>query len=227
MKLVRPAVALATLACLAGGVTANAATKPKPVCNLVPDASGDANGVDLGSPVPATTAGSSIPALDITSVDVASDKKTITAVVRVKQLSAKSSTAPTGMSWNAQFTVGETTFFFGAHANPTGALSYDAAYESTGTNSLYANGSVTGVFDSAKNEVRITAPISLLEQESIKLGTKITAIEGATGPEIAIPDATGLFGGGAILEGNTYISDTASGGKDYTSGALSCVKPGA
>jgi hypothetical protein len=70
MKLVRPVVAVATLACLAGGVTANAATKP--VCNLVVDDKGDGAGVLADSD-----------GLDILSADIASDSKKITAVIRL------------------------------------------------------------------------------------------------------------------------------------------------
>lgn len=224
MKIVRPVVALAALGCLAGGVSAQAAGKP--VCKLVTDPSGDANGINLGSPVPATSGGSSTLAMDITSVDVASDKKNITTVIRVNKLAATASSAPTGMSWNAQFTVNATTFYFAAHANPLGTITYDAAYQSTGVNSLYAPGSVTGTFDTAKNEIHISAPIDLLTQEVIKPGTKITGIAASTGQEVAIPDAAGVFGGGAVLEGNINIADEASGTKSYLSGTRSCVVPG-
>lgn len=223
MKLVRTAAAAA--AGLSLVIAGNSGAATKPACMLVTDAAGDSNGIALGSPVPATSGGPTTDALDITSVDVASDAKNVTAVLRVKKLAATSSSAPTGLGWTVNFTVNATTFSFAAHSNPVGTVTFDAAHSSVGTNSLYGAG-VTGVFDTTANEVRISAPVSLLVQESFKAGAKITEIGGIAGQDIAIPDATGLFGGGAILEGTVNNADVTTAGQDYVAGKTSCVKPG-
>ncbi|MDX6197655.1 MAG: hypothetical protein QOJ79_806 [Actinomycetota bacterium] len=225
----RPALVTGLVLTVALTGIASAATKKAavtPVCNLLTDAAGDGNGIDPGSPVPAQSGGPSNDAVDILSADVASDAKNITGVLRVKKLAATSSSAPTGMTWSVAFTVDTTTFSLAAHSDPTGAITYDAAHSAPGVNSLYGPG-VTGVFDTAKSELRISAPRELFAKESdLKPGTKLTGLSANAGPEVAIPDKAGAFGGGAILEGALYYADTASGGKDYLAGTPSCVAVG-
>src|SRR5262245_27463636 len=95
----RRVIASITILTLAvGAPTALGATKPKPkpkpkpVCNLVTDPAGDAS-------LLAGASGQGYDAsLDIISADVASDGKTITAVVRVKTLAkpANDTAAPLG-----------------------------------------------------------------------------------------------------------------------------------
>lgn len=225
--------AIAASVVAAGHASAAVKKKPKPippVCNLVTDAPGDANGVNLNqSPLPTlptTTAGSSDDALDVLSVDVATDKTTITAVLRLKKLAATSTNAPTGMTWSATYKVDTTTFYLAAHANPQGALTYDAAYASTAGGNLLTD-KPTGSFDPAKGEIHISLPLAAMAKQAVvKPGMKITAIGATTGPEALIPDATGVFGGGTFFSDSWNTVDTASGGKDYTAGALSCVTPG-
>ena len=225
MRLVR----LATCAALAGSllVVGVSEAKTKPVCNLVTDAAGDANQLNALPPVPSTTipAGSSDDAFDITSLDVASDKTNVTGVIRVKALSASSQYAPMGSNWSISFTVDAATLTLAAHASATGTITYDGSYAAATGGSLYP-GYLTGAFDKAKNEVRITAPLSLFAaQASIKSGTKLTAISGSAGQEVAIPEATGKLGGGTFLS-DANSTDTAGGGQDYTAGASSCVVVG-
>ena len=225
MRLVR----LATCTALAGSLlvvgTGHAAVKP--VCNLVTDAAGDAKQVNAQPPVPATTlpAGSSDDAFDITSLDVATDKSVVTGVIRVKALSASSQYAPMGSSWFVSFAVDGATLTLGAHASATGTITYDGSYASATGGSLYP-GALTGAFDKVKNEVRITAPLSLFAaQATIKSGTKLTAISGAAGQEVAVPEATGAFGGGTFFS-DANSTDNAGGGQDYVAGTKSCVIPG-
>lgn len=234
MKSSRTATAVVLGVTLLGvGSAQAAAKKPKPVppvCNLVADPSGDANGVNLNqSPLPTlptTTAGASTDALDVTSVDVAADKTNLTTVLRLKKLAATSSSAPTGMNWTAQFNVGPTTFYLAAHANYAGALTYDAAYASTAGGNIIS-GTPVGSFDTAKNEIHISVPVTMLAKQAlIKVGTKITAIGATTGPEVLVPDASGVFGGGTFFSDAFNITDAATGGKDYTDGVVSCVTPG-
>lgn len=221
MRVTRPALCLAVAGSLLAGGAANAAARkpaPKPVCNLVTDPAGDGKATPAG--------GGNDAAIDIKSLDVASDKQNITGVLRLNKLSPKSSNAPTGMTWSISFTVDGTVFSMAGHASATGATTFDTAYQSKTGGSIYGAGT-TGVFDTAHNEVRITAPLSLFaKQADIKLGTAITDINGSTGPEVLLPDATGVFGGGTVFSDSPWSSDTASGGKDYKGGTKSCVVVG-
>jgi hypothetical protein len=220
MRVTRPALCLALAASVVASGAANAAAKkpaPKPVCNLLVDSPTDSKG---------TPASGSDKAMEITSVDIASDKNVITGVLRLAGLSATSSNAPTGMNWSVSFTAGDNSFSLAAHAGPTGTLSYDAAYSAPTGGSIYGDG-VTGAFDVAKKEIRVTAPLSLLApQTDIKVGSKITDLAAGTGQEILVPDATKVLGGGTIFSDAYGNVDTAEGGKTYVAGAKSCVTPG-
>jgi hypothetical protein len=215
MRLVR----LATCAALAGSLlvvgTSHAAAKP--VCNLVTDPVGDAN---LVGPDPSTDA------LDITSVDVASDKTNVTAVLRVKALKATSSSAPIGIVWAVKFTADGAAITLQANADASGTVSFDGSYKSATNNSLYGAG-VTGVFDTVKNEVRITAPLALISgQTALKAGTAVTAISGRTAPQVRISDVSGAKGGGTLFSYAPLSIDATDPGLDYKAGTASCVIPG-
>ena len=220
MRLVR----LATCAALSGSLlvvtTSHAATKPKPVCNLVTDPPGDAALIGSPSPDPSNDS------FDITSVDVASDKTNVTAVIRVKALKATSSVAPTGMVWAATFAAEGATFTLQANASATGAITFDGSYKSTASNSLYGAG-ITGFFDTTKNEVRITAPLSLISAQSqLSAGTPITAIGARTAQQVLVTDVTGARGGGTQLSYAPLSVDATDPGQDYKAGTPSCVIPG-
>jgi hypothetical protein len=212
----RKAVLLLTV-CGATGVifggAAVAAPKPAPVCNLVTDAAGDASVDSAGAVADA--------ALDVVSVDVASDRNNITAVIRVKKLEKSSA-----RNWTAVFSADGTDFSLAGHTTAAGTEVFDAAYASATGGSIYGPGT-TGVFDLAKNEVRITTPLSLLsEQATIKPGkTKVTGIGATTGAELLVPDASGVFGP-TLFSYSPISADTTDAGKDYTAGAPSCVAVG-
>ncbi len=217
----RSAAALAVgVSLVVAGQAGAAAKKPKiePACHLVADPAGDT------SVYPAV--GLTEDALDITSVDVASDKNAITGVIRVKKLAKSSSNAPMGMNWSVTFDGGGTVFTLAGHSTATGAVVFDTSYASTAGGSIYGPGT-TGVFDTAKNEVRITAPLSLMsKQADIVAGkTKITSIGGTTGPEVLVPDPTGVFGS-TIFSDSPSTADSTTGGKDYLAGSPSCVVVG-
>ena len=219
MRLARPALALAVVSSLAAaGVASAAVAKPKPVCNLLTDVAGDA-------PTNIATDAQD-DAFDITSADVATDKNSVTAVLRVKALKATSSNSPEGIVWSVSFDAEGVTFQMSAHAGPTGSMVYDTSYSSTLGGSIYGKGT-TGALDTTANEVRITAPLRLLEEQAvIKKGTKITNITAATAHEIAVPDSTGLSGGDMLLTYPHYSVDDAEGGKDYVGESASCVVVG-
>ncbi len=215
----RPVLALAACTALAAGTGVAAAAAPKPVCNLVTDKAGDTSVLPGGVVTD--------DAMDITSVDVATDKKRITTVIRVKKLAARSASAPTGTLWQVNFTANDIVFSMSAHAYATGEITYTSSYATTASGSLYAGGT-TGVFDLKKSEIRMTAPLTLFAgQASIKPGkTVISALGGNTGAEIVVPDSPNRTFGSPILTYAPFEADVTSGGKDYKAGTASCVTVG-
>ena len=117
MKLARPALAAALVASVTAAGVAGAATKPKlkPACHLIADASGDA---PFFGPSPSDDT------LDITSGDIATNAKTLTGVVRVKNLTATSTSTYTGQTYYVQFSVPgfDNPMYVGYQVDKTAAL---------------------------------------------------------------------------------------------------------
>ncbi|MDX6197657.1 MAG: hypothetical protein QOJ79_808 [Actinomycetota bacterium] len=217
----RPAVAvLFASSVVVGGVAHAAPAKVAPVCNLVEDAKDDTFALryqetihDVGGP---GLYGPAEPALDIVSADVAADAKTITAVLRVNKLAKSASSAPGGLSYRVQFSApGESDENMYLSAATTGAADTFAA----GTRAITANLSTkladaTGVFDLAKNEIRISVPLATFAAQGVKVGTPLSF--------------SGLDQTSARLTptGSSSFADVALSEKGYKVGTPSCVVPG-
>jgi hypothetical protein len=203
----RTALALGISASVLAGGAALAAPA-KPVCNLLSDAKGDAY------PTTAMPAGPSDDTLDIVTADVATNKKTITAVIRLTKVAEQSDTSPTGYHMVFNFTApGATNPLYLQYFSGNDALeaSFDYGYDDA-VNGLTSLGNADGVVDLAKNEIRISAPLSgFADQASIKPGQKLgdLAVQATRDLLILLPYA-----------------DIADGGAAYTVGAPSCVVPG-
>ena len=210
MRLVRTAVAAAAGLSLVVVGTSGAATKP--VCNLVTDAGGDATGAPVTGTPGVTPNGA---AYDITSLDVANDKANFTGVIRVTTLSKTSSNAPTGLHWTVGFAVAGETYQLSAHNDPAGGETYELDSVDVPNNSYSMLSEATGVLDIAKNEVRISVPVSAIPTK-VTSGSKITDITGTTGAYYSVPLVVSAEDG----------TDTAAGGSSYVAGAKSCVTPG-
>ena len=145
----RAALTTAVLGLLVPTVVAQAATAPrhkpkvKPVCNLVTDPAGDANGTGTGVNSPASDQD-----LDLLGADIATNATTLTAVVRLSALDASDSTAPGGREYQVVFTVAGTVYSVDAVLAPTGN-SWDA-------------GKGTGIVDAAHKQVHVSVPLSAL-----------------------------------------------------------------
>ena len=202
------AVAVLALAASAAG-TADAAVRKPPPCKTITDAAGDSERGDE---------------LDIVSGDLASNAKTVTAVFRLAELAKSNSDAPTGMGYYFDFT-------------PTGAatpiyLSFSVTPTTEAFNFGWVDGSIhrslgaaTGVYDTAKKEIRISAPVGAwTTYGNPKAGTKLTALTMSTfwvvGAYVPNPATGSTTGGGSLQPGD----DAA--GKTYVAGAASCVVPG-
>ena len=214
MRLLRPALCLVIAASLVGVTAAQAATKPKPkpVCNLLTDPAGDADGTFLAEGVmPASEDG-----VDIVTGDVAADKKFLTTVLRVKKLTTTSPTAPGGLHWKFFITVGGEQIYTQAIAPTGGAplFTYGKIDPTAGTSAKLGN--AQGVLDTAKNEVRVSVPIGALPMK-LKTGTRIDTLE---------PNAGRFYGAPTGSPSLSDSTDSASSSKVYRAGTLSCVTPG-
>jgi hypothetical protein len=216
MKLARPALCLALAASLVGAGTAYAVTKPKPkpVCNLLTDPKDDADGSFIASGIMPNTED----AVDIVSGDVAADSKFLTTVLRVKKLATSSPTAPGGLHWKVFISIAGQEIYTQVIAPLGGSPSFGYGHidEATGTSSR--DGDATGAIDTAKNEVRVSIPIKSLPM-SVKTGTRIEF-----GPDDV--NAGRYFGSPSGSPSLSDPTDTATSGKVYRAGTLSCVKPG-
>jgi hypothetical protein len=211
-------IALAVTAVAAG--SAHAAPKPKPkpkpkVCNLVLDAKGDADAAPLGAA--ASPAGNE-PAYDIVSGDIASDAKTVTAVIRVAKLAKTTTNSPTGLQWRMDFAVsGLAHVLFLQGGTSPAKDNFSFGWVDTTSHAFTGTG-VTGMIDLAKNEVRISAPIvNAVAEGKIPPGAKISGISVSAGRYY------NTAGGNPSL---SEATDTADAAKSYTAGDPSCVTVG-
>ena len=208
----RPVLALALCAGLAGATGLGTASAAAQSCNLVTDDKGDAKGA----------AGAvSDPVVDILSADVASNAKKITAVIRVEKLAATSANYSLGITWRANFTIGDTTYAMSAISDRSGVVG-QTSYSDPATGQGTIAGSAVAVLDMAKNEVRITSStVGFADRVNIKPGTAVTDLNVLTGGIFQSPK-------NPVVNFNLrYASaDTATGGKTYKAANPSCVAVG-
>jgi hypothetical protein len=208
---IRLTVAAAMIIGAGSAMTASAATarkhKVKPVCNLVTDASGDAK--DVG--------GTNDPSMDILSADVATDRKRITAVIRVAGLSTGTDMqSPSGREWRITMAL--------PGAN-NGQLSLGVQTGPFGTRDADNIGG-KATLDTKHHQVVITESLKALAgfHAHIVFGkTRLTQFSATSSSIIQLPAVGGLWASTSPLGAPT---DSASGNATYLAGALSCVKPG-
>jgi hypothetical protein len=189
----------ALLATALGGVGDAAVKRPtvRPVCNLLKDDPGDAWLARQPNSV-------AYPSLDIVSADVASDGVTLSAAIRVKQLTQSDNNAPAGREWDISFSSGNDRIGF------TAVKKYDGEFFN-----------VTGIFDYAKNEIRFKIPVKGLKAKLTK-GTILDRLD-VTGSVLAgLPTAAGFGSGPAI--GGPVDQGTSAPTTRYTIGTPSCLK---
>ena len=214
MKLGRPAVAVTAVvagAALVLAVPAGAATTG-PSCNLLVDVKGDAQ--FLGAlPNDAN--------LDITSADVASDAKTLTAVLRLASFAGTDAQSPLGRGYYVLFTVPGSEFpiYFNMQITPdvTRFAWGDRETLATGSGRYVKKGDATGVLDMAKGEIHISVPLAALSAVGkVSKGAKLTNLTAS---------ATAVLGTSAT-GGLVSTVDDAASNKSYIAGAKSCVAVG-
>jgi hypothetical protein len=210
---VRPVLALAVCGALAVATgVAGAAPKVKPVCNLLTDPAGDANGTFLQEGVAGAP---SEDAVDIVSGDIATQGKTLTTVLRVKKLAVSSPTAPGGLHWKFFFNVGDTKIYTQAVAAAGGTPTFAFGTIDSATGTSKSLGAASGVLDLAKSEVRVSVPVSALPERP-KAGTLIGTLA---------PNA-GRFVGNDNVGTFSDSTDVATSDSTYKVNAPSCVAVG-
>ena len=203
----RKTLAAAVIVPLLLGVSAvDAAPKkkpaPKPVCNLVTDAKGDATDTGgTGAKAP------NDPNLDILRADIATNATTLTALIGLSALDDSENSSHTGRSYVVTFTAQGKTVTVRGITSPAG--------------DKWADGNGTGTVDKAAKQVRIHVPLAKLSEmaqlpQPMKAGVKVTGISASTWRWVGTTEAT------------LGIVDRATGaGPGYTLGYPSCVKVGA
>jgi hypothetical protein len=224
----RPVLPVALL--VAGALAVPAQAAPRKSCHLLKAKPGfsQSRGVPYSHP------------LHVRSADVASNRTHLTAVIRVNDL-GDPTLAATGEAFTFMFSrhreenyildgtvwqTGQPQFWAGMTSDP-----FDPHPNEVTLADTQWFGTVQGVVDVAKDEVRITVPLSLLRKHpahSLKRGAKVTYLStitatmyGAEQPAAAplpreTPTAVGY--GGSFAYGSTRIT--------YTLGAPSCVAVG-
>ena len=207
---------------------AEAAPKAKPSCMTITDPKGDTFAIRSQDAQGAY--GPQEDALDITSADLASDGKVVTAVIRLASMSRAIATSPQGFTVGLDFRIGSSSDVVrlqgvAVQGGDRFEVSAKAADALPNVPSTFV-GEATGVVDEKAGEVRIHAPAALLEPHgAVKAGTKLTPneAESATASR-GVPAITSTPGAPMTTRGP--FADIAAGGKTIAVGAPSCVVPG-
>ncbi|MCA1824602.1 MAG: hypothetical protein ABR520_09170 [Mycobacteriales bacterium] len=187
------------------------------VCRLVTDPVGDetnrlkADGRD--------------PSLDLVSADVATDRKHLTVVLRLRKLSPPLSGDVTGQAFWLFFSVHETRFVVWAPVYPSGPadahVSIAAGGADPGAVSVSAGtriGSGTTTLDEVHNEVRMSTSLATFQNyEPITPGTRLYQLLAWSHVEVGVRDG---------LPGFTDDVDRAISTRAYRAGDPSCVRVG-
>lgn len=217
-------VALAGTAVLAGAllaVPATAATRVRTVCHLVTDGRGDAAAVATPH-VPGSDTD------DLLSADIASDGRTVTAVLRMVDVQQPDPVAPTGRAYVFSFRLrgAPTTYFLAVRTYLTGTrYEYgDYPVDATGQSYVRVLGHGTGSVRTTTREVRVSAPVAGFLPRGVRRGSTLVELRATVSrqwgqevmedPDVApvhVPVLASTFDEG---RGNRYVVGTPS-----------CVKP--
>jgi hypothetical protein len=222
MRRALPLTALVALAMT--GTPAFAA--PARACLLVKDPAGDTQ-----SPAPDRSLDAQ---LDITSADVATDKKNVTVVLRLAALTAADPANPQGRVYEFDFTAQEKNFIVMGSLLP-GGNSYNVFISDTrfeegkgGARAATGIGSATGVVDVVAKEVRITAPLTVFDKHANLRGGTLYYLSAWT------YRANGMSAQPSLEQAKIEITSSVGVGVDeawgrksyYKAGSASCVRPG-
>lgn len=186
---------------------------PSRACMLVRDAAGDASD-QPNLTVPAVN----FPDLDILSADIATDARSITTVIRVQDLGTALDAAGRRNQYRFSFKFGQNfgeivTYAYRGLDGEQFLVSIPSENGSVTVDQLPAK----GVFDVARNEVRVTIPIAQAnDSRPVRRGTYLSGLTATT------------FRGVGILPGIGAATgmDSATSESRYLVGTPSCVQVG-
>lgn len=180
--------------------TAAPAKPPKPPsCHLVKDPTSDATPVANGVASPRSD-----DAMDVVELDVASDFKQVTGVVRFYALSRADYMAPTGRLVTLTYTAKGRTYAVRTLFGATGDVTTDVA-------------GVKATVDTTAFELRLSGPLTALGIKGLTAKDRFTRL-----------DATTVRWNGDLDTGSQVgdVVDTAGGTFSYAHGSTSCVRVG-
>ncbi len=176
---------------------------PKPTCNILTDKPGDAVDTNIG-PIDLPNDDN----LDILSADIASNAKTVTAVIRLTALSTTDNNAPTGREYSITFKAASKDYVFKLIVNAQGE---------TFTTPTKAR----SVFDTTNRQIRFHAEhANLTPPLPAKAGTKYQNILVTSGRWIGYKGGTA--GSSSLGQADEGVTGTA-----YPAQYPSCVRVGA
>ena len=198
--------ALVVLAAVAGTLPAYAAPKakpkPKPVCFLIKDPANDASLGGAG----ATTYD---PSLDIITADVNASATTLSAVIRVKDLTEDSTIGKSGRTWTFSMSNGANNIALAAYLSDRGGKAF---------------GKGTGTFDFTKNEIRMHVPIKDLGGTKVVKGTILRGVYLTSNVVVGLPPELGR--GPAFQPLSGAVDTTTPTNATFKVGTPSCVVVG-
>lgn len=206
------ALVIALCTAVVGAGAASAAPRPKPVCNLIVDDKGDGAGL-----VDNSSGG-----LDVVTADIASNAKSVTAVLRLAAAppAAGDPNAPEGATYYVSWTApgAANPVYLSAATDVTGAMSYamgDIQPSPAGGVYQNATGAVTGHVNGSVITINVDRSV-FSALATMKPGTKMTGLQADVFYPVEVPKVGGLL----------EQADAAAGTKPYVAGAASCVTPG-
>ena len=195
-------------------------------CNLLTDPSGDAytSAVEDGAN------------LDVTSGDVGMDRKTLTAVIRLHELTKQAATPASGRMYEFNFTANGKNFIMRAVLVPGGEdYDYQAFIsdeppsdkdlrDGGRTRTISGIGALYGTVDERAREVRISGPLSLFRKYASFNQTTLSHLAvGTYRVQGYNPETTPQLTSGSLGSGSTV--DKAFSSKEYKPYAPSCATP--
>jgi hypothetical protein len=196
------------------------ASGPRPACDLVTDPSGDvigsAPGVDNRD-------------YDVRSADIATDKRKLTAVIRLTSLAAAGGVTVADRDYEFDFNANGHSFGLMASLL-TGGVSYEAVVYDTsvpGGRSGTDLGEISGVVDAAHHEIRMTAPLSLFAAYASFKQTYVDQLYVTSARAVGYGAQSPASGKVQIGSQSTAaVVDDASSTARYVPGRRSCVAVG-
>lgn len=200
------AVLLAGTLLVSGTAAAAAPASVSSGCPLLVDARDDATGAgSVGVSLP------NDPHLDVVSADLDTHGGTVTGVIRLTELGAVDPLAPTGRTYYLNFSAPGAELYLSAAVHPIGEVLYRAGVRDSARRTL---STVSGTLDTARAELRITAPVTAFGPYAKRLspGRVLQRIDVLTQRLVATPQTGGV----------TLTADAATTGRTHVVGSRGC-----